>query len=131
MGRVMSPSPSTSSLFLRIAGGVFLVSYALPLLLAPLAWARVLRWRIPSEADLTVYFGRCVGGVATSVCLACFVAATDPAGNRLLFDLIAAIGVAMVGVHAWGAVRRTQPWTETAEIPLYLGLAALALHFRP
>jgi hypothetical protein len=29
----------------------------------------------------------------------------------------------MVLVHLWGFIRKTQPWTEHAEIPVYLALA--------
>jgi hypothetical protein len=120
-----------SSLFLRVSGGVFLIAYALPLFLAPVAWARALKWRVPGDTDLVVYFGRCVGALATVICGACFAAAGHPEQNVILFDVIAAIGVAMVVVHAWGALQRTQPWTETAEIPLYLALAIVAFVARP
>jgi hypothetical protein len=120
-----------SSAFLVVSGGLFLVTYALPLFLAPIAWARVLKWRVPAETDLVVYFGRCVGALATVICGACFAAAGHPEQNVILFDVITAIGVAVVVVHAWGAIRRTQPWTETAEIPLYLALAILAFVARP
>ena len=37
----------------------------------------------------------------------------------------------MVAVHAWGALRRIQPWTESAETFLWLGLVVLALLFYP
>lgn len=121
----------SSRLFLIVAASGFLAAFALPLLFAPLAWARAFRWRIPEETALTVYFGRCLGAVAVAICGACFVAAAHPEEHRLLFDLIAAVGVLMVGVHAWGWLRRAQPWTETAEIPLYAALAALAIACRP
>jgi hypothetical protein len=49
----------------------------------------------------------------------------------VLFRLIQIIGALMTGVHVWGAVRREQPWTETAEIPLYAGLAVLAWVAQP
>ena len=39
-------------------------------------------------------------------------------------------GFLLGAVHIWGALRREQPWTETAEIPLYVGLGALALWIR-
>jgi hypothetical protein len=128
---VISAIHPASSLFLLVCGGVFLAAYALPLLLAPLAWARLFRWRLPEETDLAIYFGRCLGGVASVICAACFVAAPEPGRYRILFDMLAAIASAMVGVHGWGAVRRVQPWTETVEIPLYLAVAVAALVFRP
>lgn len=128
---MISASHPFSSWFLVIATTGFLAGYALPLLFVPLAWARVLRWRIPAETDLTVYFGRCVGGLATAIIVMAYLAVPHPEQNVVLFDLIAVIGGIMVAVHVWGAVRRVQPWTETAEIPLYVALAVLAVLARP
>jgi hypothetical protein len=33
-------------------------------------------------------------------------------------------------VHLWGALRRMQPWTETAEIALYALVTGIALWIR-
>jgi hypothetical protein len=120
-----------SSIFLAVAAGSFLIGYALPLLFAPLRWARLFRWRIPDQTELTVYLGRCLGGVATTICLACFAAVPHPERHMQLFDMIALVGAIMTGVHVWGAIRRVQPWTETAEIGLYAALTALAIAAKP
>ena len=53
-----------------------------------------------------------------------------PFASCEIFELIAIIGALMVGVHAWGALRRAQPWTEDSEIPLYALLGGLALYLR-
>jgi hypothetical protein len=119
------------TLFLLVSGGAFLVACALPLLFAPFAWARAFRWYLPRDTDLAIDFGRCLGAVATAICAACFVAAPHPEENVILFDVIGIVGVLMVGVHGWGAVRKVQPWTETAEIPLYALLAVVAFALRP
>jgi len=37
--------------------------FALPIFIAPLAWARAMRWAIPEQQHLTIYFGRCLGAV--------------------------------------------------------------------
>jgi hypothetical protein len=118
---MIDPAHPAASWFLWILGAVFLLAFALPLLVAPLRWARVFRWRLPADTDLTEYFGRCLGGVATAVLWACVRAAPEPARHRLLFELLLGIAGTMCFVHVLGAVRRRQPWTETAEIALYAG----------
>jgi hypothetical protein len=125
-------SISVASAFLYIAPSFFLLVYALPLLLAPIRWARLFRWQIP-EGDLTlaVYFGRCLGGVATAVAIVCLLAANAPEHNVALFDLIALVGALMTGVHVWGAFRERYPWPEHAEIVLYAALTIAALAVRP
>ncbi|MEO1338427.1 MAG: hypothetical protein AAFV29_22485 [Myxococcota bacterium] len=76
--------------------------------------------------DLTLYFGRCLGAVALGVVYAALKAAPNPSEHRLLFEFIAFTCSIMTGVHAWGALRRQQPWTETVEIALYGSLAVMA-----
>lgn len=115
---------AAASWFLLLSTTLFLVVYALPLLLAPLWWARRFRWRLPSgDTGLTVYFGRCLGALALCVIVVVFRAVPEPKAHRDLFDLIALIGGSMTLVHGWGALRRTQPWTEDAEILIYAALA--------
>ena len=66
--------------------------------------------------DLTVYFGRCLGGVALAVIFAIVRGIPDPGSHKLLFELIFFVTGLMTLVHIWGAVRRQQPWPETVEI---------------
>jgi len=47
--------------YLLVLMAVTTVTFALPLFVAPLAWARLFHWRLPGETDLAVYFGRCLG----------------------------------------------------------------------
>jgi hypothetical protein len=119
-----------ASIFLLVSGTLFLFVFALPILLVPLRWARIFRWNLPAETALTKYFARCLGGVAVAIVSLCFLAAGHPEQNLILFDLIVIVGAIMTAVHVWGALERTQPWTETAEIALYLGLAILAYAVR-
>jgi formate/nitrite transporter FocA (FNT family) len=93
--------------------------FALPIFLCPLAWARLMRWRIPDDIDLTVYFGRCLGAFILIVEALMLRAALT---GEALF---------MIAVHLHGAVRRIQPWTETLEIGFYCGLLACTLLFWP
>ena len=127
---MVDPQHGAASLFLWAVGVVFGVVYALPLLLMPVRWARAIGWRLPDERELVVYFGRCLGAVALAIVGACMRAAPRPADNMILFEVIIGASVLLCGVHIWGAMRRAQPWFETAEIALYggAGLAALWLY---
>ncbi len=127
---MIDPVAPMASGFLWGMGLLFGACFALPLLLAPMAWARLFRWRVEGEDHLTLYFGRCLGAVAAAIVVACLRAAPQASRAGALFDLIIVAGGLLAGVHVWGAIRRQQPWTETAEIALYVGatVAALLLH---
>jgi hypothetical protein len=99
----------------------------LPLLFAPLAWARVLAWPLPEERRLATYLGRCLGSVICVLAAFAFVAAGDATVQPFFFQIVIANFALMVAVHAWGALRRIQPWTETAETFVWLGLLVLGL----
>ncbi len=122
---MIDPALPAASWFLWSLGSLFLVGFALPLLFAPLRWARIFLWRVPADDALTVYFGRCVGAVAVALCAACLRAAPHASAHPLLFELVAAAALLLAGVHIVGALERRQPWTETAEIALY-AVAAIA-----
>jgi hypothetical protein len=126
---VIDPAHPWASIFLLVAATGFGLVYALPLVVAPLWWAKIFRWKVPEDTALTAYFGRCLGGVALAVVALCYWTAPRPVAS--LFDLIAVIGALMTVVHVWGAIKRTQPLVETAEIPLFLALAVVAELARP
>ncbi len=128
---MIDPAAPAASWFLWTLAGVFLICFALPLLLAPIAWARVFRWPQPAADHLTLYFGRCLGAVALAIVAICFRAAPRASAHALLFELLAAAGALLALVHVWGAIRKQQPWTETVEIVLYAGAAAAAWALRP
>jgi hypothetical protein len=127
---MISATHPAASWFLLASGAGFLLVYGLPLLLFPLQWARWFRWTVPEDTALTVYLGRCVGALAIAVIAVSLKAVPSPERFSVLFDLIAWIGALMTALHVWGAIRRVQPWTETAEIPLYAVLAGLAIWLR-
>ncbi len=106
-------------------------AFAVPLFLTPLRWGRVMRFTIPAETDLAVYFGRCLGAVMLVVAAIATRAALTGVGLAVTFDLLAGAAVLMSVVHVWGALRGIQPWTETAEIAFWLLLLALTLAFHP
>ena len=122
---MVSQTHGTASIFLLVAASLFLVVYAIPLLFAPLRWARVFLWRLPTDTDLTVYLGRCLGGVAVAICAVCFRAAPDPAKHVAIFEVVFVAGALLTLIHVWGAIRRVQPWTEHVEIALYAALTGV------
>lgn len=105
--------------------------FALPITFAPLRWATLMRWRLPEDTDLAVYFGRCLGCFILIVEALMLRAALDGTALVTVFEILAAIFASMVALHIVGAIQRIQPWTETAEIGLYGVLFALTLGFYP
>jgi len=123
---VIDASCPFASWFLWIASSLFLLAYALPLLFAPLAWARWFRWRLPETRALTVYLGRCTGALACTLLVFTFRAAPHPREHRLVLEEVVVAAILMTAVHAWGALKRQQPWTEDVEIVLYAAVAGAA-----
>ncbi len=112
--------------FLWVGGCGFLLLFALPLLFAPLRWAKLFQWSLPENTDLTVYLGRCLGAVALVITFLALRAASNPAQHRYVFEIIGLVSGLMTLIHVWGAIRRVQPWTETVEIALYATMTILA-----
>jgi hypothetical protein len=123
---MISTAHPVASWFLLLAGVFFLLAFVVPILLAPLSWARFMRWTLPDDTDLTVYFGRCLGAAALAIVYVVFRSAPAPEQHPLVFELIITTSALMAVVHVWGALRRAQPWTEDAEIIMYAGVTALA-----
>ena len=82
---------------------------------------------MPGETDLAIYFGRCLGAVILVLAAFALVAAGEPTVQPFFFGIAIANFTLMVGVHAWGAIRGIQPWTETAEIAIWVGLVVVTL----
>jgi hypothetical protein len=113
------------SSFLLVSGGLFLIVFALPLLCAPLRWARWFGWTVPADTRLTTYFGRCVGGLAVAMVVAVVRAAPAPERHLGLYELAASMMAILTGVHVVGAIERSQPPAETWEILMYAAMTAL------
>lgn len=120
-----------SATFLRVTAVLTLLAFAIPISLAPLKWAKALRWEVDARPDLALYFGRCLGVVALVLVWASWYAAAHPALQPFYFNIYIAITALLTGVHIVGAMQKVQPWTETAEIPFWGGLVVLALLFYP
>lgn len=117
--------------FLAVYAVVTTLVFALPLFVVPLAWARALRFTLPADTDLAVYFGRCLGAFALVLEGLAFRAALTGVAIRVVFEILVAACVLMIVVHAYGAWKRIQPITETVEIGLWVLFLALALVFFP
>jgi chromate transport protein ChrA len=120
-----------ASWFLVACTTFFLLIIALPLLIAPLTWARWFGWK-PQEGntDLTVYFGRCLGAVALAIIVTVTQGISDPRNHRALFDLISLSTGLMVVVHLWGWLRKAQPLTETVETAVWAVVFVTSLWIR-
>lgn len=122
---------SYSSQFLFVIGTSTLVIFGVPMAIWPIQWAKTLRWEIPAQPDLAVYYGRCLGCVAFVIGLFGIVAAMNPAVQIFYFQFLFACWGLMVVLHVYGAVKKIQPITETYEIGFWFGLALLTLSFWP
>ena len=109
------------------------LAFALPIFLAPLGWARLVRWTIPEHTHLAIYFGRCLGALV--VMLEVMMLRAIQSGTPLLmasaYDMLFVVFGLMVVVHVWGALRRIQPITETLEIGLWVLLLVFNTIFYP
>jgi len=122
---------SYSDIYLYVAGAAMLVAFGIPLLIVPLRWARVFRWEIPQPENLTVFLGRSLGVVISLMAVFAFKAAGSPAAKPFFFELMLWLLGAMGLLHVYGAIKKTQPITETIEILLWLALFLLTLCFYP
>ncbi len=120
-----------SSDFLRWFPILIMVLFALPMIFAPLSWARVVGWNLPQDTDLAIYFGRSLGVAAAGICLICFVASGAEAAQAAVFDGLILISALYVVTHLHGAVTKTQPLLETLEIGFWLLLLLTQLAVYP
>jgi hypothetical protein len=120
-----------ASWFLVVCSLFFLLVVALPLLFVPLTWARWFRWKLPEgSTDLTVYFGRCLGGTALAIIVAVAHGIPDPKSHHLMFELVGVVSALMIFIHLWGAIRKIQPLSETVEIAVWVVVSIIAFWLR-
>ena len=105
--------------------------FSLPLIVRPLAWARLMRWDVPQQTHLAIYFGRCLGAFILVVQVIMLYGAADAAHTRTAFEVLYLVFGAMWLIHVYGAVRHIQPLSETLEIGLWTALLALNTAFFP
>jgi hypothetical protein len=122
---------SYSDVYLYVAGVTMLATFGIPLLVVPLRWARLLRWEVPQPENLVVFLGRSLGIIVSLLSVFAFKVTTSPAAKPFFFDLMLWLFVAMIILHAYGAIRKAQPITETIEILLWVVLFLITLCFYP
>ena len=105
--------------------------FCIPLFCVPIQWARVLRWNIPTDTDLAVYCGRCLGGVGLAIAVVAAHTGLTGGDARPVFHILFGVFILLTAAHAWGALRRIQPISETLEIPFWFGLVLLNAAFYP
>lgn len=119
--------PEGAPTLLRLAALGTMAGFGLPMLFAPLRWARLLGWAIPDDTDLTIYFGRCLGAVLCAMAAVVVTTLDDPAVLVAMHRIVLACAALMVVIHVVGAVEGTQPPAETREIGLWVALLLLSL----
>lgn len=117
--------------FMLVFAIVATVFFVIPMIFAPMFWARMLLWNIPEDTDLAVYSLRSLGSLGLAVLLVTFRAAITGEGLLIVYQLFVPFFLLMVLVHLYGAIRKIQPITETLEIGFWLVLLILALCFMP
>ena len=122
---------SHSQLYLLVLASLTTLFFALPLLLVPLTWARLMRWKIPEETDLAVYFGRCLGAFVVGVDAMGFLGAFYPQRQQAIFEVLYFVSISKIAVHLYGAWRRIQPRTDTLESAFYAMMLLLTVLFQP
>ena len=122
---------SYSDVYLYVAGVAMLATFGLPLIIVPLRWARAFRWEVPQPENLVVFLGRSLGVFISLLTVFAMKVTSSPAAKPFFFDLMLWLFVAMIALHAYGAIRKTQPVTETVEILLWVALFLITLCFYP
>jgi hypothetical protein len=120
-----------SNIFLIIAGVAMLLAFGLPLMFAPMRWARVFRWEIPQQQTLAVFLGRSVGIFIAIMAIFAFKVTQMPEAKPFYFDLMLWTFAGMLILHIYGALRKAQPVTETLEIIVWVVLGLVTLCFYP
>jgi hypothetical protein len=122
---------SQAQIFLWVLGIVTTLAFALPLFIAPLAWARLMLFSVPEDKNLNIYFGRCLGAFILVIEWMIFRGAIDTAMTPITFQILFAVFGIMLLVHLYGWFRGIQPVTENLENIMWAGLFLLAVLFYP
>jgi hypothetical protein len=122
---------SYNNIYLIVAGVVMLAAFGLPLTLAPMSWAQIFRWELPQPQNLTAFLGRSMGVIISIIAIFAFKVTQTPEAKPFYFDLMLWIFGGMILLHVYGAIRKTQPVTETIEILMWVFLSTITLCFYP
>jgi len=105
--------------------------FAVPLFVDPYRWSRWFGWKEEPETDVGLYFGRCLGAIATAARIQAARASTDPARDRAFFEFVESVGWLLAIVHLRGWIEQRQPPIEHAETFGYSAFALAARRFAP
>ena len=124
---------TASRRFAGSAAAFFTPLFALPLLIDPYRWARAFGWKPEPETDVGLYFGRCLGALATAACVeaARTAADSDLREHKAFFHWLESAGWLLALVHLRGMLEGRQPPIEHAEIVGYAATALAARRFAP
>ena len=117
--------------YLLVITTITFFTFSLLLFFAPLRWATLLQWRVPSDTDLTNYFGRCLGSFALVTNAMFLYAGLTGIGVTTMLEFFIVFCGLMVVVHIWGAIEGSQPIIETLEIGFWALLLVLNVLFIP
>ena len=120
-----------AAFYLVVAGVAMLGAFGLPLLVAPMSWARLMRWEVPPPGNLIVFLGRSLGMFICVIAAYAFKAAATPQAQPFFFELMLWTFAGMIALHVYGAIKKAQPITETLEIGLWVFLVLVTLLFYP
>jgi hypothetical protein len=120
-----------ADIYLIVAGVAMLVVFGLPLMLVPLRWAKLLRWDVSQPGDWGIFMGRSLGVMITVLALYAIKVSQTPSAMPFYYLLMLWTFVGMILLHIYGAIRKTQPITETFEIGLWVILFLVTLCFYP
>jgi hypothetical protein len=115
----------------RVIAGGFGPVFALPLLVDPYRWAGWFGWKPEPETEVGLYFGRCLGALATASCLQAARASRDPARHPGFYEFAESVGWLLALVHLRGFLEQRQPPIEDAEIVGYTAFALAARRYSP
>jgi hypothetical protein len=118
-------------IYLYVLAVGMLIGFGIPLVLVPLQWARLFRWEVSQPEQLAAFLGRSVGIFVCVLSVFAFRVVNTPAVQPFYFDMLLGIISGSILIHIYGAIRRTQPITETIEILLWFFLLFATLAFYP
>lgn len=120
-----------ADIYLVAAGVAMLAAFGFPLIFVPMRWARLFRWDVSQPGNLVIFLARSLGVFITVIALYAFKVARTPSAMPFFFELMLWTFAGMLLLHIYGAIRKTQPVTETIEIGLWIILCLVTLCFYP
>lgn len=122
---------SYADIYLIVAGIAMLTAFGLPLVIAPMRWAHLFQWDVSQRGNLTLFLARSMGVFISIMALYAFRVSQSAAAMPFYFELMLWVFAGMLLLHVYGAIRKTQPVTETFEIGVWIALIFITILFYP